>query len=253
MATKSDEKYRITIRNWDDYQREMRGGERRRRRRDWVAISTNLYRDPDFLNMTAESRLCWVMLLCHAGNVGPVFELCPSSARVLFQLRKSPDFQVLADQGFIDLEAATGQYRTVQDKTYNSNLDENDKTEPEKPPPEKPPKEPKPDPAEQQLEQLKSTYPKRAGSQPWKRAASAINARIRDGATWDEILAGVQRYRAYCEVTGKIRTEFVMMAATFLGRDEHFKEPWDPPQSSAESRSQRNVQAIHDALREDDE
>jgi len=103
----SEKKYRITICNWDQYQREMRGGEKRKRRREWVAISSRIFSDPDFLRLTIEARYLWLMLVCYAGAVGPVFELSASDARLLFKLRRSADFSPLVEQGFIDLEAAT--------------------------------------------------------------------------------------------------------------------------------------------------
>ena len=111
------DKYEITILNWDKYQREMKGGEKRRRRRDWVAISTGLLHDPDFFRLTIEQRYLWVMLLCYAGAVGPVFELCASDARVLFKLRRNADFQPFADQGLIDLHTATRQDITRHNRT----------------------------------------------------------------------------------------------------------------------------------------
>lgn len=111
----SEKKYEITILNWDKYQREMKGGEKRRRHREWVAISSRIYSDPDFLRLTMESRYLWLMLVCYAGAVGPVFKLCPSDARVLFKLRRNAVFQPLIDQGFIDLHTATN--KTVQDMT----------------------------------------------------------------------------------------------------------------------------------------
>ena len=129
-----EQKYKITILNWDKYQREMRGGEKRRRRRDWIALSTGLLHAPDFFRLTIEQRYLWVMLLCYAGAVGPVFELSASDARVLFKLRRSAVFQPLADQGLIDLQAATGQDRTGQDKTVDK---------PPKKPKKKPPKKKK--------------------------------------------------------------------------------------------------------------
>jgi len=111
---RKDTCWKITIRNWDKYQREMRGGEKRKRRREWVAMSTGLLHDPQFFRLTIEQRYLWVMLVCYAGAVGPAFELRASDARVLFKLRSNADFQPLMDQGFIDLKAATN-------KTYKTN------------------------------------------------------------------------------------------------------------------------------------
>ncbi len=247
MANKN-ERYRITIRNWDDYQREMRGGEKRRRRREWVAVSVDLFSDPDFLLLDQCHRLAWLGLLCHAGKVGPVFELCGSDARLLFRLRATPDFRVLRDQGFIDLEAATRQdIHDKQDKQDNWVSD----IENETPPKAKP--EPKPDKDAERLAELKAIYPKRAGSQPWKRAMKAANARISAGATWTDILDGVRRYAAYCAATDKLGTEYVMMASTFCGPDEHFAQAWDPPVSASERRTHRNLDAVSQVLTEDED
>jgi hypothetical protein len=121
VSKKGDQKYRITIRNWEKYQREMRGGEKRKRRREWVAISVDLFSDPDYLALDATHSRLWLGLLLHSGKVGPSFVLSPSYARHLFDLRRSCDFEVLKNHGFIDLEAATARAyktnKTGQDKT----------------------------------------------------------------------------------------------------------------------------------------
>ena len=111
---KNDKKYKITILNWNKYQREMKGGENRRRRREWIAISVDLFSDPDYLALDATHSRLWLGLLLHSGKVGPVFTLSPSYARHLFDLRRSCDFSILKNQGFIDLHTATN--KTVQDK-----------------------------------------------------------------------------------------------------------------------------------------
>jgi uncharacterized protein YdaU (DUF1376 family) len=76
------------------------------------------------------------------------------------------------------------------------------------------------------FEQVWTVYPERAGGNPKRSAFKAWSARLKDGATADDILAGVERYRRYCETMGKVGTEFVKQAATFLGPDEHFREEW---------------------------
>ncbi len=82
---------------------------------------------------------------------------------------------------------------------------------------------------EPNLLDFKLAYPVRGGSQPWPRTWTAIQARLRGGATWAELLAGAQRYAAYCDATGKTGTEFVMQAATFCGPDMHFLQDWALP------------------------
>ena len=133
MVKKSDQKYQITIRNWDKYQRQMRGGEKRKRRREWIAISVDLFSDPDYLSLDATHSRLWLGLLLHSGKVGPVFKLSPSYARHLFDLRRSCDFEVLKNHGFIELEAATLQ-DTPNDKTRkHDNLPTVSKARPKSP------------------------------------------------------------------------------------------------------------------------
>jgi hypothetical protein len=76
---------------------------------------------------------------------------------------------------------------------------------------------------------LKVVYPLRAGSQPMRRAIKAIHARLEEGHTWEEIIAGARRYAAHCDAMEKTGTEFVMQLATFCGPDKHFLQPWSFP------------------------
>ncbi len=73
---------------------------------------------------------------------------------------------------------------------------------------------------------FKLVYPSRAGDQGWRRAVKAANARLAEGHTTEEFIDGAKRYRAHCDALGKVGTEFVKQAATFLGPDKHFLEPW---------------------------
>lgn len=79
------------------------------------------------------------------------------------------------------------------------------------------------------FEQAWSDYPKRAGGNSKRDARKAWEARVKAGADPDEILAGVQRYAAFCRITGKTGTEFVKQGATFFGPSEHYLDDWTPP------------------------
>lgn len=76
---------------------------------------------------------------------------------------------------------------------------------------------------------FKLAYPARAGDQGWRKAVKAANARISEGHTTEEFIAGAKRYHAHMHALGKVGTEFVKQAATFLGPDKHFLEPWPVP------------------------
>lgn len=77
--------------------------------------------------------------------------------------------------------------------------------------------------------ELKAIYPKRSGDQRWRKALQHCRARLKEGHAWDEILDGARRYAAWCKATDKIGTETVKQAATFVGTEKGFTEPWTPP------------------------
>lgn len=76
---------------------------------------------------------------------------------------------------------------------------------------------------------FKLAYPDRAGDQGWRRAVRAGSARLAEGHTTAEMIAGAERYAAFVDATGKRGTEYVKQAATFLGPDKPFLLPWTLP------------------------
>ena len=96
--------------------------------------------------------------------------------------------------------------------------------------------------------ELKMLYPIRAGSQRWKDAEAAVRTRLREGHTWNEILQGVRRYQNFIRETGKERTEHVQQAATFVGPNKGFLEPWDLPATKGDIRLQGNLSAAQEFL-----
>lgn len=77
-----------------------------------------------------------------------------------------------------------------------------------------------------EFEQAWKQYPSRPGNSKAD-AFKAWNARLKAGATADQMLAGVMRYAAYCAAE---RTEprYIKQAATFFGPGEHFMGDWTP-------------------------
>lgn len=99
-----------------------------------------------------------------------------------------------------------------------------------------------------ELDLIRAIYPKRAGSQRWQDAERAINARRIEGATWDELIAGVKRYAAYCAESGKLQTELVQQAATFFGKNRGYAEPWNASLTKSETRVEKNITASQEWL-----
>ena len=92
------------------------------------------------------------------------------------------------------------------------------------------------------FEALWREYPRRNGGSSKNKTRQAWNARLKEGHSPDEMLAGIQRYAAWCDATGKLNTEFVKQASTFLGPDKFFTEPWEIPAHPPATPTPRNGQ-----------
>jgi hypothetical protein len=90
---------------------------------------------------------------------------------------------------------------------------------------------------------FKLAYPSRAGDQGWREAQRAANARISAGYTPEQIIEGARRYAAFCEAKGDTGTQYVKRAAAFLGPENHFLEPWNPPPTKSQVRQDKNIAA----------
>jgi hypothetical protein len=100
------------------------------------------------------------------------------------------------------------------------------------------------------LPEFKIRYPKRAGDFNWRGAIRAANARLAEGCTVAEFLAGAERYARYIRHIGKEHTEFVKQAATFLGPAKPFLDLWELPQAKGDRQLDRNISASQDWLEE---
>ncbi|MFD1216389.1 helix-turn-helix domain-containing protein [Microbulbifer celer] len=88
--------------------------------------------------------------------------------------------------------------------------------------------EPPVDPIESEFDQLWTDYPKRAGGNPRADALKAYRKQ-RKSHPFDEIHAGLLRYRRFCELTNKIETEYVQQAKTFFGPGKHWQGDFPLP------------------------
>jgi hypothetical protein len=96
---------------------------------------------------------------------------------------------------------------------------------------------------------FKLTYPDRAGDPNWRGGLRAANARLAEGHTPQEFLAGAARYDAFARATGKIGTEYVMQSSRFCGPSKPFLEPWTLPATKADARLAGNLSAADEFMR----
>lgn len=69
-------------------------------------------------------------------------------------------------------------------------------------------------------------YPKREGSNPKNHAYSAWKARLAEGASPAEMIAGTRRYAEFCRAKGSVATSYVMQAKRFFGTSREFDNQW---------------------------
>ncbi len=91
----------------------------------------------------------------------------------------------------------------------------------------------KPDHDAVEFDQVKAIYPRRDGDQRWRQALGHYRAARKAGESIEVIMAGVQRYRAWCERKSLIGTDKVKQAATFLGLEKCWRESWEVPKAAA--------------------
>jgi len=79
------------------------------------------------------------------------------------------------------------------------------------------------------LKQLKNAYPKRAigCNYEWPKAHKLIQERMREGHSFDDILAGTKNYCLASKQCGNYGTPFVKQASTFFGPGLHFLDEFE--------------------------
>lgn len=77
-----------------------------------------------------------------------------------------------------------------------------------------------------EFEEFWKCYPQREGNIDKRGAFSQWKARLKEGHTADEMIAGAKRYHTHSKAKGHIGTSYVKMAKTFLGQGKHFLEQW---------------------------
>lgn len=81
-------------------------------------------------------------------------------------------------------------------------------------------------PCDDGFEAAWKAYPKREGANPKNKAHSSWKARLKEGVTAEQMMAGVARYAAYCDTKGSTGTSYVMQAVRFFGTERSFDNNW---------------------------
>ena len=89
------------------------------------------------------------------------------------------------------------------------------------------------------FDEFKAAYPKRAGTYKWPLAYKLCLRVTQSGdATWDDLIAGAERYKRFVQFTGRERSEFVMMPSTWLGDNtQGWTEDYELPIDTSKPRA----------------
>lgn len=80
----------------------------------------------------------------------------------------------------------------------------------------------------EEFNRLWEKYPKRPAGDDKREAFNAFNARIKEGASLEEIDAGIDRYLAYLIAKDTLGTDYIKRGSTFFGPGKWYEKPWDP-------------------------
>ena len=214
----------LRVANWERWQSYRKD----RSQPPWIKLHRCLLRNPEWVQLTDAQRAHLVSIWILAADKNGEVPDSPALIQRLCYLDAPPDLDMLASLGFLVRDNRRRRGVTVASTRRQDDAPE--ETRGDKSRGEAEAEETRAQDAPSfDFERIKNAYPKRAGSQPWKRAISAANARIKDGADFEDMVAGAERYAAYCQATDKTSTELVMQAVTFLGPEEHFRNEWTAP------------------------
>ena len=81
------------------------------------------------------------------------------------------------------------------------------------------------------FEEVWTAYPRKRGANKWN-AFTAFRARLNEGASREEIMAGVQAYAAYVKALGT-GEQYMKLPETFFGPAHHYLSDWSVPDPDA--------------------
>lgn len=133
---------------------------------------------------------------------------------------------------------ATPDEQVFNDRSTPVQLTNNQKPKPK----DNPPVAPQGAASDEAFARFWQEYPKRFGGNSKANAEKAWGARIREGASPDDLIEAARRYRQQQEALGKVGTEYVKQAATFLGPAGHWQDAL-----TSETAPVRPAQGVHHA------
>lgn len=209
----------IRVKNWAEYQHY------KDRSAPWIKLHREMLSSHFWVMGDDASKLLAICIMLLAQRTDNKIPLDLEYIKRFSHLDQTPDLAPLLDSQFIEIIDDSGCLQTASEVLATCPSEENrgEENRVEKPsasadqvrdilPPE--------------FVEAWDAYPKREGGDSRASALKAWKARVKAGVPESDMLAGVQRYAAFCVATKKVGTQYVKQAATFFGPDEHWNETW---------------------------
>lgn len=217
----------LRIRSWDEYQHY------KDRDPPWIKLHRKILTGETWVTLDDASRVLAVALMLLAAGTENRIPADKAYLKRVAYLNGDPDWSPLVRTQFIDVVDDDGRVIADASNALASGTEcSSDQIRSEKIPTASATPSSKTVSRETDPDwwlDFKLAYPARAGDQGWRKAQRAAHARQSEGHTSAEFIEGAKRYAAFCEITGKTGTEFVKQAASFLGPDKPFLDPWSTP------------------------
>ena len=190
------------------------------RKPPWIKLYRELLDDLEWHELDAKAAKVLVMLWLIASESDGVL---PDTKKLSFRLRISEKEVISSCNNLshwleqVDITAISPRYQETRVETETETETETDIVGDEHRDIENP-QSAKPDNPD--FMQAWEAYPQRPGASK-AAALRAWSARIKDGTSAGEMIAGTKRYAAYCK-SQKTEPQFVKQPSTFFGPDKHF-------------------------------
>jgi hypothetical protein len=102
--------------------------------------------------------------------------------------------------------------------------------------------------AQRVVERGLEIYPQKSGRVNWITAAKYIANRLQEGATVDQLIAAMERYRAHVDAAVPNRQYVLDPANFFSAADKPWIQAWDVPRTRGEAQQDANLDAARDWL-----
>jgi len=223
----------LVIRKWKDFQHY------KDRSPPWIKLHRELLTSRTWVGMNDASRSLAIALMLLAAATDNRIPADKEYLRRVAYLNSDPDWSPLVKVEFIDLIDESGVVLALASRSLAKRTERTSETEQSRaetdllaaaPPARRVSRETDPE----WFLDFKLAYPDRAGDQKWRGALIQSRKRLAEGHTEAEMIAGAKRYAAYCEAIGKVGTEYVKQACTFLGPEKPFLLSWTPPVGKAQ-------------------